>query len=73
MSKWSKHKPETVVEHEQSTTLCNIPTDNDREIAANKPDIIIRDQANKKCQNIDIAFPSDINTSVKPARMWKQR
>lgn len=35
------------------------------EIAASKPDIIIRDHKNQKCQIIDMAVPSDRNTSVK--------
>ena len=42
-----------------------MPIYTDREIAANKPDIIIRDQTNQKCQIIDMAVPSDRNTSVK--------
>ena len=62
-----------------------MPIHSDREIAANKTDLIIRDHANKKCQIIDMAVPSDRNTSVKVvekifnykdlevdiARMWK--
>jgi len=42
-----------------------MPINADREIAANKPDIIIRDYTNHKCQIIDMAVPSDRNTSVK--------
>ena len=83
--KWYDHKPDTVVENEQATILWNMPIHTDREIAANKPDIIIRDHTNQKCQIIDMAVPSDRNTSVKVveklskykdleieiARMWK--
>ena len=43
----------------------NMPIHNDREIAANNPDIIIRDHTNQKCQIIDMAVPSDRNTSIK--------
>ena len=52
---------------------------------ANKPDIIVTDQVNKKCQIIDMAVQTDRQTSVKAveklskwkdleievARMWK--
>ena len=58
----------------------------EREIAAIKPDIIIRDQTTKKCQMINMAVKSDSDTSVKVAeklskykdleleipRMWKR-
>ena len=63
--KWSDHKPDTVVENEQATILWNMPIHNDREIAANKPDIIIRNYTNQKCQIINMAVPSDRNTSAK--------
>ena len=70
---------------EFATHLWNVPVHTDREIAANKPDIIIRDHTNQKCQIIDIAVQSDRNTSVKVveklseykdleieiAKMWK--
>ena len=44
-----------------------MPIHTDREIAANKPDIIIKDHTNQKCQIIDMAVSSDRNrgTSVK--------
>ena len=42
-----------------------MPIHTNREIAANKPDIIVRDHTNQKCQIIDMAVPSDRNTSVK--------
>ena len=62
-----------------------MPIHTDREIVANKADIIIRDHAIQKCQIIDMAVPSDRKTSVKVveklskykelmieiARMWK--
>ena len=58
----------------------------EREIAAIKPDIIIRDQTTKKCQMINMAVKSDSDTSVKVVeklskykdleleipRMWKR-
>ena len=64
-----------------------MPIHIDREIAANKPDIIIRDQRTKKCQMIKMAVKSDSDTSVKVVeklskykdleleipRMWKRK
>ena len=63
-----------------------MPIHIDREIAAIKPDIIIRDQTTKKCQMINMAIKSDSDTSVKVVeklskykdleleipRMWKR-
>ena len=59
----------------------------DREIAANKPDIVIKDHKNKTCKLIDMAVPSNRNTSlrtteklskykdqeVETTRMWGMR
>lgn len=60
-----ERKLEIVVENEPATILWNKPIHTDGEITANKPDIIIRDHTTKKCQMINMAFPSDSNTSVK--------
>ena len=81
----NNNKPETVVENEQATILGNMPIHTDREIRANKPDIIIRDHTNQRCWIIDMAVPLDRNASAKVveefskhkdleieiARMWK--
>lgn len=59
----------------------------DRELSANKPDIVIKDHANRCCKLIDVLVPSDKNTSMKVieklskykdheieiARMWGMR
>ncbi|XP_069997623.1 uncharacterized protein [Penaeus vannamei] len=37
----------------------------DKTIAANKPDIVIKDKKLKKCTIIDMAVPSERNTSIK--------
>ena len=37
----------------------------DREIKANRPDIIIKDKVEKTCMLIDMTVPSDKNISVK--------
>ena len=62
-----------------------MPIHTDREIRANKADIIIRDHTNQGCWIIDMAVPSDKNTLAKVveelskykdleieiARLWK--
>lgn len=47
------------------SNLWDMPIHTDREIEANKPDIIIRDMTNNRCMLIDMAFPAERNTSVK--------
>ena len=42
-----------------------MPISTDREIKANKPDIIIRGHTNQRCWIIDMAVPSDRNASSK--------
>ena len=49
----------------------------DRTISANKPDITIKDKQEKTCMLMDMAIPSDRNTSVEVAEklfnleIWK--
>ena len=59
----------------------------DREIAATKPDIVIKDHKNKTCKLIDMAVPFDRNNSlkttgklsrykdleIKTTRMWEMK
>ena len=43
----------------------DMPIHTDREISANRPDIAIKDNRDKKCTLIDVAIPFDKNTSTK--------
>ena len=59
----------------------------ERELSANKPDIVIKDHADRCCKLIDVSVPADRNTSMKVieklskykdleieiARMWGMR
>ncbi|XP_078348127.1 uncharacterized protein LOC144633190 isoform X1 [Oculina patagonica] len=63
--KWYDHEPETVTENEDVTILWDMPIHTDRKITANRPDIVIKDHKTKTCKFIDMAVPSDRNTSVK--------
>ena len=65
--KWYEHQPETVTENEKVTILWDMQVHTDKTIKANKPDIIIKDKQEKTCVLIDMAIPSNRNTSVKVA------
>ena len=60
-----EHEPPMVTENKEATILWDIQIHTDREITANKPDIVIKDHKNKTCTLIDMAVPSDRNTSLK--------
>ena len=62
---WYEHKTETVTESEEVTILWDMQIHADRELSANKTDIVIKDQANRCCKLIDVSVPSDRNTSTK--------
>ena len=62
--KWYEHTPETVTENEDVTILWNMQIHTDHEIAASKPDIVIKDHKTMTCKLIDMAVPLDRNTSV---------
>ena len=57
--KWYEHNPQTVVESQRVTILWDIPIHTDREIAANRPDIVVKDREDKKCYLIAITVPID--------------
>jgi hypothetical protein len=63
--RWYEHKPKTVTENELATLLWDMPVHTDRQLAANKPDIIVKDHRLRTCTLIDVAVPSDRNTSIK--------
>ena len=63
--KWYEHKPEKVTENEAATVLWDMPVNTDKEIKANRPDIIIKDKIEKKCIMIDMSIPSERNVSIK--------
>ena len=63
--KWYEHQPNTVTENDEITILWDMPIQTDRKITANRPDIIIKHKTKKECILIDMAIPSERNTSVK--------
>ena len=63
--KWYNYNSETVFGNDQVTFICDMQVNTDKEIKANKPDIIIKDHINTTCQLIDMTIPSDRNESIK--------
>ena len=57
--KWYEHQPEPVTEHQKPMILWDLPVHTDREIKANRPDIILKCKDQKSCLLIDIAIPTD--------------
>ena len=49
------------------TVLWNQAVHTDREVTANKPDIIIKNKKEKTCTLIDVAIPADRNVVQKGA------
>ena len=65
LDKWYEHEPATGNEN-KATILWDMQIHTDGEIAANKPDIVIKDHKNKTCKLIDMAVPSGRNTCDLP-------
>ena len=64
-TKWYEHAPETVIENEDVSILWDMPVHTDKEIKANRPDIIVKNKKEKTCLLIDMTCPSDKNVSTK--------
>jgi hypothetical protein len=58
--KWYSHIPKPLCQHEDTKVLWNQGVQTDREILANRPNII-QNKKNKICLLIDAAIPSDRN------------
>jgi len=79
--KWHTHMPKPVYEEGDVTVLWNQAVHTDRKVAANRPDIIIKNKQEKTCTLIDVAMPTDRNVVQKEGekklkykslcRMWK--
>ena len=59
--------PKPVYEEGDVTVLCNQAVHTDREVTANRPDIIIKNKKEKSCTLIDVAIPADRNVVQKEA------
>jgi hypothetical protein len=65
---WYSHIPKPVTEHEDVTVLWNQGIQMDRQVLANRPDIIVKNKKDKTCLVIDVAVPSDKNVIQKEAK-----
>ena len=59
--------PKPVYEEGDVTVLWNQAVHTDREVTANRPDIIIKNKQEKTCTLIDVAIPADRNVVQKEA------
>ena len=62
---WYEHEPKTVTENDSVTILWDMPIHTDRTIAANRPDIVLKNKKGETCILIDTTIPFNTNTSVK--------
>ena len=74
------HAPKTVCELEDVTVLWSQGVHTDREVTANRPDIIIKNKKEKPCVMIDVAIPADRNVTqeeaekkLKYVQMWNNK
>ena len=63
--RWYEHEPKTVTENDSVTILWDMPIHTDRTIAANRPDIVLKNKKDKTCLLIDMTIPLNTYTSVK--------
>ena len=63
--RWYKHTPEKVSENDRATLRWDMPIHTDREIKANRPDIVVKDHEEETCLLIDISVPADDNVCLK--------
>jgi hypothetical protein len=65
---WHSHVPVSVCQYEDITALWNQGIQTDREVLANRPDIIIKNMKDKICLLIGVAIPSDRNVIQKESK-----
>ena len=67
--KWCEHQPQR-----QYHNLVRYANKTDREIKANRPDIVIKNKREKGCLLIDMSIPTEKNTSNKVTeKLWKYK
>ena len=64
-SRWYEHKPSTVIEGKDVIILWDMPIHTDKEIIADRPDIVIQDRKENTCIFIDMSVPSERNSANK--------
>jgi len=67
------HMPKPVYEAGDVTVLWNQAVHTDREVTANRPDIIIKNKKEKTCTLIDVAIPAKRNVQKEAERKLKYK
>ena len=63
--KWYNHVPESVLENENYKLLWDFSIRTDHNIEARRPDLVLVDKSEKRCQIIDVAIPEDSGVKEK--------
>ena len=63
--KWHLHNPKEVIMDNNIELIWDMLLTTDRDVGANRPDIVIRDKKKKKTYIIDISCPADNNIQSK--------
>ena len=69
---WYDHNPDAIVSKDQTTLIWDMQVHTDKEIKADKPDIIVKDHINSTHQLIDMTIPSDRNVSIKEVEKFSK-
>ena len=64
-AKWYKHVPEKVEETDRVKILWDFNIQTDHVVEHRRPDIVVLDKEEKRCQLIDIAVPGDSRVALK--------
>ena len=63
--RWNEHEPQSVCENEEYKILWDFSIQTDHVIEARRPDMIIVEKKNNKCQVVDFAVPFDTRVDEK--------
>ena len=63
--RWCEYELKTVTENDSITILWEMPIYTDGTIAANRPDIVLKNKEDKTCFLIDMTILLDNSTSLK--------
>ena len=64
-NKWYEHKPDGAIENANYKILWDVMIQNDKEIEARRPDIVVVDKQRREVKIIDVAIPGDVRACEK--------
>ena len=67
-----EHEKKTVTENNEAIILCDMPIQSDREIKANRSDIVVKDKKQRTCQLIEKSVPTERNNSIKTTEKFSK-